>query len=165
MHRLTPIVLSFALAAVTATACGGGGGSPSAREALEEAVDVLCAKAFECRDSFPANDFITFEDVYGATEAACVSRFTTFVDPAGVQASVDAGRIAYSSGDAEACTDFQAGLTCDQVWAENQNPPAACDRAFMGTVADGDACTHELDCAGEDSYCVEDTMTCEPFGL
>jgi hypothetical protein len=162
MHRLFSIAVPFAIASLTATACGGGGSSsPTAREAMEEAIDMLCSKSHECRTSFPDGDGL-FALIFQANEGACVSFFTQFLDPAEIQASVDAGRITYSASDAEACVDFQAGLTCEQWWSDTTVEPAACERAFVGQVADGDACTTALDCSAAESSCDAETMTCEP---
>lgn len=149
----------FALAA-----CGGGGGgidSPS--DALITAINNSCAKAFDCRDSFPPDAGVTFEEVFGTSEAECAALDAEDqADLDALEASVEAGRVDFDAGDAQVCLNGLNAATCDQFWGIDETfvEPPECDTTFIGTVADGGMCTISDDCAGADSFCDETTMTC-----
>jgi hypothetical protein len=143
MKRIGTLFVFAAMAA-----CGGGGDSdPTAGEAIEESVEINCAKAHECRDSFPADSGFEFEQVYGDSVDACITNLGQFLDGDDVQASVDAGRIEYDGSAAHECLHFFEDLTCEEFWGDDTEEPQACDDAFVGTVELGGECTTDLDCA------------------
>jgi hypothetical protein len=136
------------------------GGSLTIEEAFTESIEAMCAKAFECQDSFPGTPE-DFTASYGADEAACFAMYSGYLaaGAAQYQASVDAGRMTYDPADARTCLDGLAGVTCDQYWNGNEEPPE-CDTTFVGQVADGGTCTMSDDCANDTSYCDETTSLC-----
>jgi hypothetical protein len=142
-------------------ACGGDGdGGSTPAQAVTANINQTCSIAFECKDSFPPDLGFEFADLFGANEAECQATFTEIIDPNAVQASVDAGRIIFDSADNDACFAATDAASCDEFW--NGDAPAACDTSFVGTVADGGACTISDDCAGADSGCDEATLVCGP---
>lgn len=72
------------------------------------------------------------------------------------QASADAGRIAYDQDALSGCLAAIRAMTCAEL--EGAEPPA-CAAVFTATVADGDACSMDEDCAT--GWC-QDGGTC-PF--
>jgi hypothetical protein len=156
-------ISSASLLAIGAFAAACGGGDLSAKGAIEENAQAVCAGAFRCMSSYPAGFPIPFEGLFGTSASACTTMFNR--DAAAVQAAVDAGRIEYNSADAEACIEFGEGLSCTDFWGnlfdEMPPSPAACDTAFIGKVAIGGMCTISLECAGADSTCDDATNTCE----
>jgi hypothetical protein len=172
-----------AILALGLAACGGGGddttetpdaaAEPDAEvvpdadttpltvaDAYHESIALACAKAFECRDSFPGTP-TEFTDAYGDTEEACIANFEALVGQAAAdtQASVDAGRIVYNADDARTCLDGLATIDCPSYW-NGDNQPAECDTTFIGQVADGGPCTIDDDCATDAAYCDETTNVC-----
>jgi hypothetical protein len=167
--KKTSVVLPLFLIGGITVACGGGdgGGSLTPAAAIDEQVDLLCGAAFECMSSFPTDKGVTHAQLFGANEAACQTMFDGLFDADAVQASVDAGRIEYDAADAAACNDAFDALSCDDLWLvvfdDPAAPPepAACDTAFVGTIADGGACTIDQDCEADASGCGSDN-TCAP---
>jgi hypothetical protein len=152
-----PILVVIALAA-----CGGGkgGGAGNAGGAVQASIDATCSKAFECRDEFPPDQGVEFEQIFGTSEAECVANFTEALDPADVQESVAAGRVIFDAADAQVCLAAVNGVTCGQFFGDEPfTQPPECDTAFVGTVPSGGACTIDLDCAG-DGDCNVETLTC-----
>jgi hypothetical protein len=159
IRRLQSALLPFALVAGAAACGGGGGGSLSAGEAFDQSIEDSCAQAHACRDSFPADQGFEFEDIYQDSVDACVTFLGGLFgyDGGDVQAAADAGTLEYNADDASECLAYFDGLSCEEFWTPTEEPPAACDDAFVGTVANGDACEIDLECeAGscEDLVCV-----------
>ena len=150
----------FALAA-----CGGGGGNGGGAGAVafqEDQIEAFCAKGFECMSSFPSDMGFEFEDFFGTSEAECFANLgPDAADKAALQASIDAGRVIFDSGDANVCADDLDSATCDQFWNDDAAPE--CSTVLTGTVADGGTCTIDVDCVGEDSFCDEETNVCGPL--
>lgn len=71
------------------------------------------------------------------------------VDYAYLEEGVEAGRVAFDPTQLSACHDAQVALGCD---IQTARMPEACQAAFGGLVADGDACVAHGDC-GARSYC------------
>ena len=147
---------------VVLVACGGGegGGVGSAGEAAQASLEQTCATAFECQAEFPDGGS-SFEQLFGASEAACVAKLGAAFAPADVQASVDAGRIIYDAADARVCLDAREATTCAEFWGGEPELPPECGTAFVGAVQPGGACTIDLDCAGG-ATCNDQTLVCEP---
>lgn len=154
----------FVVGAIAGACGGGGGGGLSAKGAVDEQLDIICASAFECKADYPADAPIPHDQLFGANEAACKTSLGANLSGADVQVSVDAGRITYDAGDAQACIDFIDGLSCTDFWGslfkDTPPQPAVCDTAFVGTVADGGTCTTDLDCSASGSSC--NSGTCGP---
>jgi len=150
-------------------ACGGGGkggGGGFASIALEDQVEAVCTPAHTCRDSFPQDQGLDFEDLFGTTQPACVANLGANTRADEIQASVDAGRITFNAGAAAACLAFVDGLSCADFWDSvltgNPPQPAACETTFIGTVPLGGMCVISDDCAGQTAFC--NSMTCTDGG-
>jgi hypothetical protein len=130
------------------------GGDPTPSEFITEFAAAECMQAHACKAEFPAEEGVTFEDIFGADQAACVTLADEFYQPDGVAAAVTGGTIDYDGAAAGTCL---AGLTswgtCAQFWAGDSPIPAECDDVFAGTVADGGACMVDLECSGAESWC------------
>jgi hypothetical protein len=147
---------------------GGGGPEPTPTQQLgpddflEQVGEVECDHAFLCRDEFPAADFgISFDEfVGGNTAEECYDAAEATFQPDLVAASVAAGRIAYTE---VAATECLAGIsfpaTCAEYWMVGPTFPQICSAALIGTVADGGACTIDIDCTGADTFCESGTCT------
>jgi len=137
----------------------GGGFGPRdfiASFALEE-----CQHAHSCRNQFPTNAPVTFEQAFGADVVMCEAMALEFYQPEVVRDSVNAGRIIYNRPQAEACIGALDFGTCAQYFGGTSPLPAACDQALIGQLADGQQCNHDLECASASSWCGE-TQVCEP---
>lgn len=136
-------------------ACGD---KQSVRDYYVDASEATCARAFECRDSYPGGAE-TFAQVYGDSEATCVDRLVMVADGLGIiedtQASVDAGRVSFETDDGDGCVTMIGQVTCDALWSGMHE----CD-PFVGHVALGDACTIHDDCADAMAICDEVTLVC-----
>ncbi|MEO8706802.1 MAG: hypothetical protein ABI867_42640 [Kofleriaceae bacterium] len=155
----------FMAATTFLLACGGGGSDDlTPAEVVDEQLDLLCERAFDCMAEFPSDAGFAFEDIFQDDVASCQSNFDSLSLADEIQASVDAGRIDYDSGDGATCNNFIDDISCDDFWgnALDGSPPspAACDTTFLGTVADGGTCTIDLDCENEDSECDDATKIC-----
>jgi hypothetical protein len=160
IHRLIRFVLPIAFAA-TLVACGGGGGL-TVDELFDSQAATLCAKAFECRDSWPGTD-AEFEMEVGTDQADCEANLTANVQE--TIDSVEAGRLNFDEDAASECLSVLNGdvdaASCEDLWAGNlPDEPAVCDEIFSGAVEDGGECEFSEECASETSSCVN--MTCGP---
>jgi hypothetical protein len=147
---------------VALTGCDGGGADLSAGDAIARRTALTCEQGHVCRETYPEEGGFEFEDFFQTSVDECVAFFTGFVDPERVQDSVDEGRILYDSSEASACLDALETVDCARFWEIFQGiaRPSECDRAFIGTVADGGTCSTDLDCLGPDSTCDSQTSTC-----
>ncbi len=69
-----------------------------------------------------------------------------------IQAAVDAGRVTFNSSQASACVSAVQNVSC-ATFSLSSSTPSACESTFSGTVATGDACFSDFDCAGSAMYC------------
>src|SRR5262249_47227771 len=86
-----------------------------------------------------------------ADVATCLGAYTGFhfaVDGS-VLAEIDAKEVKYDGGAARTCIDSYANATCDQTDAAGRITPAACDKIFTGTLADGAACVNGHECLSQ----------------
>jgi hypothetical protein len=121
-----------------------------------------CMEAHACRSSFPTDAGVTFEEIFGTSEAQCESLALEYYQPDAVRDAVNAGTILFDRNAATAClADLNWG-TCDQYWNGQSPLPAACGQALVGTIADGGACMIDLECSSDDSWC-GDAGNCEPI--
>jgi hypothetical protein len=152
-----------------AIACGGGSGddddaTPS--EIVTDQLDLFCERAFECMADYPTDAPVAFDDFFQTDVASCQANFDTISLADEIQASVDAGRIDFDAGDGASCNAFFDGESCVDFWGtffdDSPPSPASCDSTFLGNVADGAACTIDLDCENTDSVCDDTAKTCGP---
>jgi hypothetical protein len=147
-------------AALLVTACGGGG-SYEAAEVSGRTAHAICSKVFSCQDSFPGTR-AEFAEAFGSSQSACEMAFADDPDDlAELQASIDEGRILIDSANVNACIAFINGVTCEQIWNDSVDEPAACDMELIPQVADGDECVIDEDCISD--FCDSTTMTCSAF--
>jgi hypothetical protein len=140
----------------------GGGGGLTATAFLAGIAQKICDQAFTCQASFPTDAGVTFAEVFGASAAECIAGAEAYDMPAQVEASITAGKIQYSATDAAACVNGITFPACTQFWQEGPGVPAACATAMVGTVADGQACVIDYECASVTSYC-DETKKCTPY--
>lgn len=112
-------------------ACGSG---PSlAYEELDVALQqARCTRAVRC-ELFP-------------DEATCMAYFRIVPDPS-IAAAIDADVLKYDGGRAKSCVDAIAQQSCDLTTADGHALPAACTEMFDGTIAGGDNCSFDAECA------------------
>jgi hypothetical protein len=152
-------LVAAAVIAASLAACGGGG-SYDADELSASNAHAICSKLFECRASFPGGT-AQFDSTYGTSEAGCEMAFLDDTgDTMQLQDSIDAGRIVIDGGAVALCQRFIDNLTCEEVWSQDTQAPAACEMEIVPQVADGDACVLDEDCVSD--FCDSSTMTCAP---
>lgn len=179
MKNLTLFVVSTGIALIAA-ACGGddggggggGGGSlANASDAFKAAFRESCDKAHECKDSYDASmhNGDTFESSWGTSADECYNMTLALIEQYfganyfdEIDASADAGRIAYDEADAQTCLDAASSVSCDAFFEQNGQTATedpACDTAIQGTVATGGTCTTDFDCMSDADSCTDGTCT------
>jgi len=177
INRLSIVLACGAFAALLGACGGGGGGFSSASDAFHESIHSSCQKAFDCMGEYDAamHNNTAFADSYGSSVDDCVTQTNalitqfygaTFFDD--LDAAVDAGNITFNGDDAQTCLDAGSAESCDAFFGQNgatEDLPPECDTAFVGTVADGDACEitgTSFECSADGSTCDSTSMTCGP---
>jgi hypothetical protein len=134
------LVVSFLLAAASSGCGDDGAGSPSdLRAALARAT---CRVLLECPNPFVGEADAVFDDIEG-----CVTGLASAPDP-GVDDLIEqvaAGTVRYDPGAFSACLETTLA-TCAPV-----NDPS-CQRALVGTIAEGEACHRDEVCMGS-AFC------------
>jgi hypothetical protein len=69
------------------------------------------------------------------------------------------GRVQYDPAAAGACVQNLDSFDCVTALTSNENPLRTCG-AFTGTLNEGSACYHPLECAGEGSRCLDQFTNC-----
>ncbi|MBC7978425.1 MAG: hypothetical protein H7138_25860, partial [Myxococcales bacterium] len=127
----------IAAVVVVLTACGDGGGSLSIEAYPAALRDAFCAYAVDCG---------TIVDV-----EAC--RTTTIGQPphlsASLVAAVEAGKVKFRGGDAQACVDALAGRSCDVTSESSRVVPEPCATIFVGTQGEGASCASDTECVSQ----------------
>jgi hypothetical protein len=138
----------------------GGGGDMTVAEFLTAIGMTECDDAFACKASFPTDAGVTFEDAFGASTSDCYAGAAAYYDPAKVDAAITAGTIDFDGAAAADCIAGIPAPTCSSYWTDGPAYPAACDSALVGKVADGAACTIDLECTNPESGCDPSTHKC-----
>lgn len=127
----TPRMLRFGtLFSVLAMACGG---SSIALSDLDQALQqARCERLARCK---------LFPD-----EASCSAVFRALPD-ASVAGAIAAHKVRYDGARARQCVDATAAQSCDLTAHDAHIAPAACTEMFTGTVAGGDSCSIDTECA------------------
>jgi hypothetical protein len=132
---------------VTLVGCGsssGGGGSVARADYASESAKATCHHIYSCCDATERMN----DPTWGTTEEECVTMQTPVVttNVMNLLAGVDAGRITYHADRAKQCLDSVTALSC--AWGIYFNPlyVSGCAHVFDGTVANGDACTLDVEC-------------------
>jgi hypothetical protein len=110
------IALSLATTLMFAlTACGGGGGGLSPREACDDSQAALCERLYTC---YTAEELAAAG--FPSSEAACT---TMLQQSEGCAAQTTDntcdGNASYHADQADDCVDQLAGLSCNQIRDEN----------------------------------------------
>jgi hypothetical protein len=141
------IVGVFGLAACTSTSGSSGSGTTGTGSTGPIAIDDL-PKAFSataCETAITCDGFFSF-----SSAAGCKAYYDAVIlkgdgSLAELQAGVKAGKIKYDGAKARTCLKSQ--FTCDNFQGSSGKEPAACREAFVGSQADGTACTTNEFCA------------------
>lgn len=143
--RLVPFALVFGLI----PACGGTA-KDDADEGPSVSLEELPAKYAE---AFCETFTSCVGDLYGIYRPGeeCVKDFTITVEEAlaTLPNAVDAGRVKYHGTKVQKCLDEMAAGGCDTL-ASRISP--SCKAAIEGTLEEGDDCSLDAECAGE-QYC------------
>lgn len=109
-----------------------GGGGPIEYDGLVEAqADAIC-------DFFVRCGFATSAEL-------CVGAFGSLTSfPADLDAAIDNGTVQYDSSAASACLEALSGAACEDFLEAFD--VEVCDRVFVGTIADGEACFIDEQC-------------------
>ncbi len=132
------------------TACGGsdsdggGGSNVAVADVPKLAADAYCKLYERCLgDVFSV--FLNGEDCRTLTERRMKNS-----ELGTLQAAVDAGAVKYDGSKVSACLADISGRSCDQL---TQRTSDVCEQALEGTVAVGDDCKADYECAGKDTFC------------
>jgi hypothetical protein len=137
----------------------GGGGGVTPTQVIEKISTAECDQAHACKATFPTDAGVTFDEIFGATAAACYPLNADYWDAPAVEAGVTAGTIMFDQTAASACmSGATTAPACTAFWMEGPGLPDACWDTFTGTIAAGGQCTTDFACSGE-LYCGE-TGTC-----
>jgi hypothetical protein len=118
------------LLSVLAAACGG---SSIALSELDQALQqARCERLARCK---------LFPD-----EAACMAVSRVLPDTS-VAAAIAAHKIRYDGERARQCVDATAAQSCDVTAHDSHLAPRACTAMFTGTVAGGEGCSIDPECA------------------
>lgn len=129
-----------------------------------ELLKVFCEKRLECY----SDDVLAI--VGYATQSECETALadTCSGQPAGWQASIDAGRVTYNGGKAKACFDAVRSSACDSLSFENTALLTECQDVMVGTVAAAGACTPYNNECVDGHWCkptgAPDHWTCKSAG-
>jgi hypothetical protein len=141
----------------------GGGGTSTVASVLTSMDHAECDAAFTCKASFPTNQGVTFQQVYGANAAACYTQLASdYYDETAVQSSINAGKITFdASAGADCISGFAAAPApnCTDLWQNGPSFPGACGDALVGKVANGAACTNDFECSLS-AYCDSTSLLC-----
>ncbi|HUJ59623.1 MAG TPA: hypothetical protein VLX92_14055 [Kofleriaceae bacterium] len=92
------------------------------------------------------------------TADACAAFFKLLPDTS-MAAAIAEGKVRYDGEAASDCTSALAAITCDGTSAAARQPPKACTSVFTGTVATGDTCAFDAECASD--ICLVDSSSCD----
>jgi hypothetical protein len=143
--RLVPWAFVVGLAAACGGSDSGGDGSEQGiplEELPEKYAEALCDAYESCIGDVLAI-FRPGED--------CVKNATTQLteELASLSELVDKGRVEYHASKTQACLDEIAAGGCNFLI---ERAPASCEKALVGTLAEGEDCELDEECEGE-QYC------------
>lgn len=124
---------------------------------------VECDQFFACKATFPTDEGVTFDQVFGTTVNACYTDAAAYYNAAAVEAGITAGKIEFDATAAAACVSglaAPAAPTCTTFWNEGPALPDSCFDVFTGKVAAGATCATDFECSGE-LICGETSNKCE----
>jgi hypothetical protein len=131
--RRRPGAVSCALFASTlVSTCGGGGGSIPLSQLGDHVTNVVCASSVRCGEL--------------PDDATC--RAVTGVHLEQIMADVASGKTIYDGTAAAACLDAIAAVGCN-LSDGLEDSPEACRKMLQGTVAVGETCFTDTECASQ----------------
>jgi hypothetical protein len=131
-------------------ACGGGD-ELSIADFLHGQIRAACTRAFDCRSTYPGDDF---DQVVGTSVDACVATFgPTDTTIAQYEMAFALGRIAYDPSVAQECIDLWYASSCDTFWVDIE-VAGVCEQVLLGLVESGDHCDFTPECADLAQECV-----------
>ena len=153
-------------AALLLLGCGGGGGSgsPVTFESYPaEFATTFCAKTFECCTTAEIMEQYSF---FGglADEADCVTKFAPLLsgESGEYQASITAGKMAYSDSLAADCIAAFSSASCS-AFESSDAPDPSCDKFLEGLVANDASCDFDEECVTQ--YCEGDDLDNNVTGI
>ncbi len=158
------ITMGLATALLLLGCGGGGGGDPITFDSYPAKLSTsFCAKTFECCTAAEIMEQYSFFG--GLTdEADCVTKFTPFLagDSTKFQASITAGKMAYSESLAGDCFAAFSSASCSQFGSDGP-PDSSCDKFLVGLVANDAACDFDEECVTQ--YCEGDNSDMNIAGV
>jgi len=172
MKKVLGIICMITASVALGSSCGDDASSRSIErdELVHEMAKVVCARAYDC---CPSDELQQVLDEVGATnEEECRTNYTAALasDLEPMLAAVEAGTMAYQPSQAGACLQAFSGMACSEGILGNEAPSAACDKIFVGNLAQGDDCHESSECAAgacvgaeyDDDYQITTQGTCQP---
>ena len=153
-------LLGMACASALVGACGGddAASGPKLDEVPSMLSDAICNAYLDCLGpGLPK----------GLTVDACIDTNSAGIEDGDfqfIQAAVDAGRVVYNAGRVGKCIADIGAADCTALG--NNRLPDSCKEAVKGTLAEGDDCALNAECAG-DAYCKQNSQcpgTCTALG-
>lgn len=166
-RTLASLALTLFVAGSMLVGCGddttntttGGANTPIALDNLsKELAESYCELAFSCCSSM--EQMTLFKDLPSVPTnvAECTTSFASLYDMYilnGIKAGVEAGRLKYDGVLAGSCFSQVAG-DCSALSGEGVQPTdPACDKVFVGLVADGGDCAQSNECSTAGAYCAK----------
>ena len=141
------------------TACSdddSGGGDVALADIGATFGAAYCAKAFDCCTAAEIPQF--FEGASITDEPGCVMFYTNVFGAltATYQASIDAGKLVYSSSAASQCVSALRAQACPDFASAHDPLQNECSNPFMGQVAANAACNFDEECVS--GYCEGDVQ-------
>ena len=173
MKKVLGIICMITASVALGASCGDDASSPSVArgEFVNELAAVVCARAYDC---CPSDELQQILDEVGATnEEECRTNYAVALASEFESAltAVEVGTMAYQGSQAGACLQALSGLACSEGILGNDAGSAACEKIFVGNVAQGDDCRNSSECVAgacigveyDDNYEIIGAGTCTPF--
>lgn len=165
MKQIVAILVVIAACTASPGSRGGGGGGGggdggvgsgsdiTVQQFIEQLVTQNCQQAYKCMAQYPANATDTFADLWGTSEADCVSSDDDYTARNALAMEVTAGTMMFDPAEAKACLGNPAFPASCTDFFNTYAYPDACYNALSGNVADGGACISDFECTGDTSSC------------
>ncbi|MBK8263258.1 MAG: hypothetical protein IPK80_18180 [Nannocystis sp.] len=144
LHRLRGLRPSIFLfgAFVALPACG----QIAYEELPAEQVDALCDYMVRCG--------------FATDEGLCAAAWGQFIRPdPNLDAAIEDGSVEYDAKAAEQCLEDAREAACGGIFFEDA-PSGACEKVFVGTIANGDACWIDEQCVSQTCQVADCAMAC-----
>lgn len=138
----------------------GGAGPIAIEDVADSYVAAYCHLLFSC--STESIGEAAFVLAFASDEATCRSRLGRLLlgdsGPDSLPAQIRGVSEGTLTFDGDAARDCLGSLDCTVF--DGSPASGACDHVFNGTVAAGDSCNSDLECAGDDVSCISASHTC-----